>query len=118
MAAPFQGQVFEGKLKKGEVQAVFARGPQPFVAALRVKAAFDGAGRFAGFRLVFIKRESPLYGSASVGPGDVITGINGLPIERPEQFMSAWEKARDADTLEIDVLRGDTPVRYRWTLVP
>ncbi len=116
--APFAGEVIDGKLSKAAAQAVFARGPQPFIASLRVKAAFDAAGRFAGFQIVQIHSDSPLAGSESVRPGDVVTRVNGLPIERPEQFMTAWEKARSADRLEIDLRRGDSWHRYRWAFVP
>ena len=39
-------------------------------------------------------------------------------LERPDQFMRAWEALAKAKRLDVRVLRGDARLHYRWTLVP
>lgn len=109
--------VFEGELARAEVIAVVAQGPQRFIASVQVAAHLDGR-RFVGFRIEGFAPDSPLVNSRAVQPGDVILSVNREPLERPEQFMKAWERVDDGDSLEVELLRAGQRLRYRWTLVP
>lgn len=109
--------VFEGELARAEVIAIVAQGPQRFIASVQVAAQLDGR-RFVGFRIEGFAPDSPLVNSRAVQPGDVILSVNREPLERPEQFMKAWERVDDGDTLEVELLRAGQRLRYRWTLVP
>jgi type II secretory pathway component PulC len=109
--------VFEGELARAEVIAIVAQGPQRFIASVQVAAHLDGR-RFVGFRIEGFAPDSPLVNSRAVQPGDVILSVNREPLERPEQFMKAWERVDDGDSLEVELLRAGQRLRYRWTLVP
>ncbi|MCA9540944.1 MAG: hypothetical protein KC620_18720, partial [Myxococcales bacterium] len=88
----------EGALARSEVRSVIERGPQRFIASLRVAAHLE-KGRFVGFRIEGFAADAPMVNSQSVQPGDVILSVNREPLERPEQFMRAWEVVKEADTL-------------------
>lgn len=107
--------VIEGRLGRGEVEAVMARGPQPFIASLRVEAHLN-KGRFIGFRILQFLPNTSLANSQSVQPGDVILSVNQESVERPEEFMRAWEVVKNADVLEVKLLRGERQLVYRWKI--
>lgn len=110
-------KMIEGQLSRTTVSKVMERGPQRFVAGMRVSAHLV-EGRFVGFRIDGFTSDGPLVNSRHILPGDVVLRVNAEPIERPEQFMRAWDVVRDADTLDVLLLRGGQQLRYHWKLVP
>lgn len=112
-----QAIVLEGELERSRVKAVIDKGAQRFIASLRVAPHMRGK-RFAGFRIEGFAPDSPLVNSAAIRPGDVVVKVNREPVERPDQFMRAWEVVGAADSLEVEVLRGTQRYLYRWKLLP
>ncbi len=110
-------KVVEGQLSRRTLEQVMERGPQRFVAGLRVSPHLV-AGRFVGFRIDGFTADGPLVNGRSILPGDVIVSVNQEPIERPEQFMRAWDVVKRADALRVRLLRGAQQLEYRWKLVP
>ena len=102
----------EGTISLTRYRAVFAAGPQPLIASIRVYPA-RRSGRFVGFEIKEIRSGSPLEGGA-LHVGDVILSVNGAPIGRPADFMRAWERARAMSTLELEIERGGRRARLRW----
>lgn len=115
-AAPPEARVVESELSRAEIQKVFDRGPQRFIAGLQVDPHLV-KGKFVGFRIAGFTADGPLVNSRSVLPGDVVLRVNREPLERPEQFMRAWEVAQKADRLEVLLLRGTERILYRWKYV-
>jgi type II secretory pathway component PulC len=116
-AAEPPAAVIEGTLTRAEVQQVLERGPQRFIAALRVAPVLE-KGRFLGFKLLSIAPESPLAAGTSVAAGDVVLAVNEQPLERPEQFMRAWDMVKGADALSVLLLRDGRRLQYRWKIAP
>lgn len=114
---PAEAIVLEGELSRAELLRVVAAGPQRFIASLQVAPHLDGR-RFVGFRIEGFAPDSPLVNSRAVQPGDVILAVNRESLERPEQFMKAWERLDEGDALEVELLRAGQRLRYRWTLIP
>jgi S1-C subfamily serine protease len=48
--------------------------------------------------------------------GDVVTSVNGKPIEQPDQFMAVWTALRSSSELTVDVERDGTPRTLRWQI--
>lgn len=109
--------LIEAKMTRAEVAKVIEAGPQRFIASLRVEPHSVG-GKFIGYRLSGVTTDGPLVNSQSVLPGDIIISVNREPLERPDQFMRAWEVAKGADVIEVLLLRGPQRLLYRWTLIP
>ncbi|MEZ4475081.1 MAG: hypothetical protein R3F60_30680 [bacterium] len=116
-APPVDGVVLAGSIPRAQLEAVVAAGPQRFIASVRVVPAMDG-GRFLGFQLAGVQAGSPLEGSENVRIGDVVVTVNGMPVERPDQFMKAWGGLKKAERIDVKLLRGATPLTYRWTVGP
>ena len=71
-------------------------------------------GRFIGFRLDHA-RGLRRWNAAGldVRTGDVVTRVNGSPIERPEQAQAAFLSLAEASEVVIDVVRAGSPVTVR-----
>ncbi len=59
-------------------------------------------GKFAGWRLVGLPEE---WSSIDLKPGDVVSRVNGLPLETPDQFWEAWKSVAKAPEVRIDLSR-------------
>jgi hypothetical protein len=70
------------------------------------------SGKFVGFRIASI---DPTWSEVPLQSGDVVQSVNGLPIERPEQAMAAFEQLRGADELVLELTREgvDAVLRFR-----
>ena len=108
--------LLEGELERAVVERVLAAGPQKFIASLRLAPHMKGK-RFVGFRIDGFAPDSPLVNGGAVQPGDVVLRVNREPVERPDQFMRAWEVVGGADVLEVELLRGTQRYLYRWKLI-
>lgn len=58
------------------------------------------AGKFHGFRIAGL-RDPDFWAGVDLKPGDVVTGVNGFPIERPEQAETAFESLQVASELKV-----------------
>ncbi len=90
-----------------------SRGLGHFLSQVDVSPVVE-EGRFLGFRLnsaVHLRRWR--RAGADLRPGDVITRVNDLPIDRPERAIGALAALRDATELRVDLLRRSQPVTVR-----
>lgn len=103
-------EVPEGSIARSELMAYHKRGPQKFIAQLRVKATFN-RGKFFGWRVLSYGGPGP------IAQGDVIIDVIGMPIERPDQFMKVWEKLPAIKELTVKMLRQDKPQTLSYPVV-
>lgn len=95
-----------------------ARGLGHFLSEVDVSPVVEG-GRFVGFRL-----NSALHlrrwrrAGADLLPGDVITRVNGHPIDRPERAVGCLAALGAAEELRVDLLRRGQPVQVRVSVAP
>jgi type II secretory pathway component PulC len=95
-----------------------ARGLGHFLSQVDVTPVVEG-GRFVGFRL-----NSALHlrrwrrAGADLLPGDVITRVNGQPIDRPERALGCLAALREATELRVDLVRRGRPVAVRLAVAP
>lgn len=103
-----------GAIDPSTFERYLARGPQPFIASLRVLPARKN-GAFVGFKLAQIAPGSPAdLGGLRVG--DVVLRVNGLPIGRPEEWMRAWALVGEQRRVELEVLREGVTHRWLWSV--
>ena len=103
-------------LARHELDAVLRAGPQAFIRGVDVRPALV-RGRFRGWILVSFQPNDPRYHGVDLRPSDVVTRVNGLPIERPEQFMKVWEGLRSMRVLVVDYLRAGRPRQLSYVVV-
>jgi len=105
-----------GSLQRQEVDEGLRLGPQAFLAQVRVTPA-SLEGRFVGFRLEELFPGDPRFAGLDLHPGDVITRVNGRPIESPDQFLGLWESLKTSPSLAVEYLRGGMVRVLRWQIV-
>jgi len=75
-----------------------------FLARVQVEPALTN-GRFRGWRVVKLS-DDPMWRGVDLAPGDVVTQVNGLPIEHPEQALSAFQSLAVAKELRVSLERN------------
>lgn len=105
-------------LTRSALRRAVAQGIGAFLADVAVTPVVQH-GRFAGFRLDRARglRRWNTAGLA-LRAGDVVTRVNGSPIERPEQAQAVFQRAAEADAIVVDVLRDGAPVTLRIPVAP
>lgn len=94
-----------GVLWRDEVDAVLDAGLGRFLAFVRVEPRFDGE-KFVGWELVELLPPDS-WKQVDLKPGDVVTRVNGRPIERESEAYQAFISLRESDRLVVSYLRGD-----------
>jgi hypothetical protein len=62
------------------------------------------AGAFVGFRILELRPPAWWQGIDLV-PGDIVTQVNGMPIEQPTEAHAAFESLRKSDKLSVKYVR-------------
>jgi type II secretory pathway component PulC len=89
-----------GRLWRRDVTATLSRGLGDFLTRLEVQP-FAPGGKFRGWKIVKLREGDPLWAGGELLPGDVVTAVNGRPIERPEQALAAFQSLAVAPELRV-----------------
>jgi S1-C subfamily serine protease len=73
-------------------------------------------GKFHGFRIAGL-RDPQFWSGVDLKPGDVVTSVNGFPIEHPEQAQTAFESLEVASELRVAVEREGQPRELVYPIV-
>ena len=93
---------------RDELDETLDRGLQPLIAKVGLRPWFE-KDRFVGWKIQFREPGEPPFRDSAVRPGDVLTRVNGQPVERPDQMMAVWKSLRGAEQVTFTVLRtGET----------
>ena len=111
-----QKNVIEGQVSKDRLESLLKAGPHALIRSFLVEPAYEQK-RFLGFKIVQRTAHPVIAPNAMVKVGDIVVAANGVRLETPAQFMSAWRKLRERKTFAIELLRNKEKVSYRWTLV-
>jgi type II secretory pathway component PulC len=105
-----------GTLRRADVNAVIDAGFARFLQTLDVEPSLD-AGRFRGWTIVELRSEE-LFGGVDLKEGDVVTSVNGLPIERETEAFDAFESLRGAEQITVAYARGGASRTLSYRIVP
>lgn len=97
-----------GHLPRAAVLATLSHGLGAFLGRLDTEPVVD-AGHFRGWRIVRLHERDPLWKGVDLGPGDIVTRINGKPIERPEQALNAFQGLAIDPQLRVAYERNGKP---------
>lgn len=114
-AKPVTSPVQNGTLKRADVERVVDGGLGRFLGLVAIEPSLS-AGKFKGWSIVGLQPPE-LWGGVDLQPGDVVTKINGMAIEREVEAFDAFQAVRQAPTLEISYLRQNQPRTLRFTIV-
>lgn len=101
-------------IARSKVKAVVGDGPGSFLQKIVLddRPVFVG-GKFHGFRVVSLK---DFLASSELRAGDVVTRVNGMPIERPEQALEVFRALPTAKELRVSYERDGEPKELRYPI--
>jgi hypothetical protein len=74
-------------------------------------------GRFRGWIIRTLPADDACYADLDLRAGDVVTRVNGRPVERPEEASDVWDGLRTSSALVIDFTRAGQPHTLRLKIV-
>ena len=105
-----------GRIARQDLVAVLDGGLGRFLGGVRTEPALED-GHFVGFRLEALFPGDARMADLDLRAGDVVTRVNGQPIERPEQALRVWNGLRVASELLIEYQRGGEHRELRFEIV-
>jgi general secretion pathway protein C len=73
---------------------------------MRVVASYDNnAGKLRGFR-AYPGRNRQIFGKLGLKPGDLVTAINGTPLDDPQHSQDVFNTIQSSDHVTVTVERG------------
>ncbi len=104
-----------GVLYRDDVNHTVDEGLGYFLQRVTVEPEVIG-GKFQGFRVVDL-RPAEYWTSVDLMPGDVVTAVNGLPIERDIDAYQAFQGLRTASELRVTLYRGGAKRELSFAIV-
>lgn len=104
-----------GVITESQRKRLLDKGPPYIFQVVQVEPAKQD-GEFRGYEIVGAKPEAQEAMSPQLEVGDVITRINGVAIERPEDYMEAWEKFAGGEDVHMDLLRDGDKQEADWVV--
>lgn len=109
-------RVVSGEIARADMNAVIDAGLGRFLQGVGTEAQLE-EGHFVGFRLTRLYPDDVRFQRLDLGPGDVVTRVNGQPIERPEQALAVWNGLRVASELMVEYVRGEERRQLRFDIL-
>ena len=103
-----------GKLKRAEVVAFVNAGFWNFLQQVEVEPSLDD-GRFRGWLIVALKPPA-FWQGVDLAPGDVVTSVNNLPIERETEAFDAFQSLKTAPALQVAYYRSGAVRRISYQI--
>jgi type II secretory pathway component PulC len=102
-------------LRRSDVVSVIDSGFGNFLQRVQVEPSL-AEGRFRGWTIVDL-RPNNFWAAVDLKPGDVVTSINGLPIERDTDAWDAFESLRTAAELKVAYERNGSARTLAYRIV-
>ena len=89
----------QGALYRDDVNALIERGFPEFLQRVEVEPRLVD-GQFRGWSIVNLN-PSDFWSGVDLKPGDIVTRVNDLPIERETEAFDAFESLKQSDALRV-----------------
>lgn len=91
----------DGAIARRQLEAVLREGPPWVLSRVPIDEVVEGK-KFVGWRI----QELPVaWDDVDLRAGDVVTGVNAMPLETPTDFWAAWTTLSVASELKINYRR-------------
>jgi S1-C subfamily serine protease len=105
------------RLARSAVHGVVAQGLGAFLQHVELDdQPVMTSGKFHGFRIAHLYDDA-FWSGVDLKPGDVVTAVNGFPIERPEQAQTAFDSLEVASELRVAYERDGQPRELVYAIV-
>lgn len=95
----------EGQINRQTLDLVLLEGPTWLLERVPIEEVM-AKGKFVGWR---IQELPPQWSAVDLQPGDVVTAVNGQPVEKPADFWAAWTTLSTAQELKVAYQRYGEP---------
>lgn len=112
-AEPEEAPLPPGSLSRKRVDAVLKQGPPWLLSKVQVEEVLR-KGAFVGWRVVSLPAS---WEGSGVRTGDVVTQVNGLGLEKPDDFFAVWTAIAQAKELRIAIERDGKPEQLAMPIV-
>ena len=103
-------------IRRSAIRETLAAGPGAFLQKVSVDdQPVFAAGKFHGFRIAALQVDS--FAGVDLKPGDVVTRVEGMSIEHPEEAIEAFNALQVASELRVDYERDGVPRTLRYRIV-
>lgn len=106
-AAPTAGLGQAPPQDLGQLRQQIVSNPQRLMDVVRAMPVMQG-GKLSGYR-VYPAGNSPAFAQLGLRPGDIVTGVNGIPLTDPAQSMRVLSALKTSDQISISMLRNGQP---------
>jgi S1-C subfamily serine protease len=104
-----------GTLARADVERVVDGGLGRFLSHVQLEPSLS-AGKFTGWSIVALQPPE-LWNGIDLKPGDVVTRVNGMAIEREMEAYDAFQAVRGAEKLEVSYLRQREPRTLSYAII-
>lgn len=105
-----------GTISRSALRAELARGIGRFLQNVKTEAVLSH-GHFVGWRLLALFPKRPDVRVQAIKTGDVLIRVNGVSVERPEDFKSVWDTLDTAKELVLEIEREGEPSALHYAIV-
>lgn len=88
----------------GELRQQMAQNPQRLMDVVRAMPVQE-QGKLSGYR-VYPAGNSPVFTQLGLKPGDVVTSVNGIPLNNPAQSMQLLSSLKTSEQISITLTRN------------
>jgi S1-C subfamily serine protease len=113
--APAASRPPKGALFREDVDAVVDGGFPQFLQRVDVEPRLV-EGQFRGWSIVNLSPRD-FWSGVDLKPGDIVTRVNDLPIERETEAYDAFESLKQADTLRVSFQRDGLSRTLEYRIV-
>lgn len=100
---PESNQVEETPHSIADYRRQFIRNPASLAEIAQIEPG-EVDGQFKGYKVRFLKND-PLFASLNLQPDDIITSVNGVPLDKPENGVKALRMLMKSKDIAATVLR-------------
>lgn len=104
-----------GTITRAALRAELARGIGRFLQNVKTEAVLSH-GHFVGWRMLALFPKRPDVHVQGIRPGDVLIRVNGVSVERPEDFKSVWDTLDTAKELVLEIERDGQPSALHYAI--
>lgn len=102
-------------LARADVERVVDGGLGRFLGYVSIEPRLS-AGKFTGWSIVSLQ-PAEVWQGIDLQAGDIVTHVNGMPIEREMEAYDAFQAVRQAPQLEVTYLRQNQPRTLRLIII-
>jgi type II secretory pathway component PulC len=100
-------------ISRAQLDAFIAQGPA-FAFSQVETQPHHADGSFVGFQLVDVTTAAHNHIAPHLRVGDIVTHVNGIRLQRPDDYLQAWRGLAEASSVRIDFRRDGEGAHVIW----